>query len=96
MASRKPSARARQTAAFKASALDMDSVFAREEQRRDNLAEQRETARYEKACASKNRYATRGEAEAAAAACAEHGRGGLSVYHCSYCGGWHLTSHPWH
>ncbi len=95
MPSKKPSARAKQIAAFKAEAISMDDIFGREEQRRENLAARREEARYEKACASKNRYATRGEAEAAAVACAEHGRRGLTVYKCSYCGGWHLTSHPW-
>lgn len=95
MASRKPSARARQVAAFKAQASSMDDLFGREAARRDADEARREEARYEKACASKNRYATRAEAEATAAACAAHGRGGLAVYRCPYCGGWHLTSHPW-
>lgn len=99
MASRKPAARAKQQAAFKAQAglfgADAaDDIFAREERRRDELAAHREEARYEKACASKNRYATKGEAEAALLACAEHGRRGLHIYRCPYCKGWHLTSHP--
>lgn len=99
MASRKPSARARQQAAFKtregiADAGFADAIFAREERRRDELAAHREEVRYEKACASKNRYVTKGEAEAALLACAEHGRSGLRIYRCPYCKGWHLTSHP--
>lgn len=96
MASRKPSARARQQAAFRerGGIVDADAVFAREERRRDELAAHREEARYEKACASKNRYAAKGEAEAALLACAEHGRHGLRIYRCPYCKGWHLTSHP--
>lgn len=96
MSSKKPAARAKQMAAFKAQATSMDDLFGREERRRESMAARREEARYEKACASKNRYATRGEAEAAIIACAEHGRSGLSCYKCTYCGGWHLTSHPWH
>lgn len=95
MASRKPSAKARQREAFAEDLGSFDDLFDREERRQDDLAARREEARYEKACASKNRYATRGEALDAAAACAEHGRRGLSVYKCPYCNGWHLTSHPW-
>ena len=36
-----------------------------------------------------------GRGHEAIAACEEHGRRGLSTYKCSYCNGWHLTSHPW-
>lgn len=99
MASRKPSARAKRIDAFKqeygSSALDADGLFEREAARNEELDRHREQVRYEKACASKNRYATRAEAMDALAACANHGRRGLSIYKCSYCGGWHLTSHPW-
>lgn len=95
MASRKPSARAKQAAAFASEFTDMSDLFERESQRRDALDAERDQARYEKACASKNRYATRAEALDAIAACAEHGRRGLSAYRCPYCRGWHLTSHPW-
>ena len=95
MASRKPSARAKRVAAFKAGADDLDSLFEDENRRRDELDVERERARREKACASKMRYATRADAMDAIAACEEHGRRGLSTYRCPYCGGWHLTSHPW-
>ena len=27
--------------------------------------------------------------------CENRGRRGLACYKCEYCGGWHLTSHPW-
>ena len=95
MASRKPSARAKRVEAFRAGLGGYDDLFAHEEKRRDELAESREQARYEKACASKNRYASRAEALAVIDECAAHGRHGLSCYRCDYCGGWHLTSHPW-
>lgn len=96
MASRKPSARAKRVEAFRAELGGFDDLFAREEKRHDQVAEHREQARYEKACASKNRYTTRAEALAVIDECAAHGRRGLSCYKCDYCGGWHLTSHPWH
>lgn len=38
---------------------------------------------------------TRAEAEAVMADCENRGRRGLACYKCEYCGGWHLTSHPW-
>lgn len=72
----------------------MDSLFAREDERRDEIAEERAAARRWSACEKKSRYATRGEAEAALAKCEEHGARGLKVYRCPYCKGWHLTSHP--
>ncbi len=95
MSSRKPSARAKQAAAFASELSDMGDLFDRESKRRDALEAERDQAHYEKACASKNRYATRTEALGAIAACEEHGRRGLSTYRCPYCHGWHLTSHPW-
>ena len=98
MSSRKPSAKARRLSEMR-SALEgagggIDDLFARESQRRDELAARHDEALYEKACASKNRYASRGDAEEAIRLCAEHGRRGLRYYKCSYCGGWHLTSKP--
>ena len=97
MGSKKPSARARDRARF-ADAVEhtsWDRLFDREERREQELAARRDEARYEKACASKNRYATKGEAQEALEWCAAQGRRGLSIYRCPYCHGWHLTSHPW-
>lgn len=93
MTSRKPSARARQIAAFKAETEDFGNAFGRERERTRELEQHREEALYEKACASKMRYATKGEALAAIARCEVRGTRGLTCYRCSYCGGWHLTSH---
>lgn len=95
MASHKRSALKRQRDAFEAGLGGMDDVFAREERRRSSMDQDREEARRNKACQSKNRYTTRGEAEDAIAACAAYGTTGLYSYRCEYCNGWHLTSHPW-
>ena len=62
MSSRKPSANAKRLGAFRASLGDMGDLFEREQARRDELAAEREEALYDKACASKNRYATRADA----------------------------------
>ncbi|MDO4807316.1 MAG: hypothetical protein Q4A07_08710 [Coriobacteriales bacterium] len=101
MASHKRSALKRQRKAFEAGlgsyGLDgsgVDDVFAQEERRRKTAETERAEALRQKACASKNRYATRGEAQDAIAACAAYGTTGLHAYRCSYCRGWHLTSHP--
>lgn len=94
MTSRKRSARQRQVEAFKSQLSGLDDLYVRAERRSEALAAHREEALRTKACASKNRYATRWDAEEAMAWCAEQGRGGLSCYRCDYCGGWHLTSHP--
>jgi len=94
MASHKRSALKRQRDAFMAELGGMDGVFAQEERRRETMDYEREQALRRKACASKNRYATRGEAEDAIVACAAYGTTGLYSYRCSYCNGWHLTSHP--
>lgn len=94
MASRKPSAKAKRIAAFKTELEDLGDLFEHEAHRRSDLDAAREHARYEKSCASKMRYPTRADALDAIAACAEHGRRGLSTYQCPYCNGWHLTSHP--
>lgn len=99
MGSRKRSARARQRERFESGLEDglggLSGAFAREEGHLEDLAARTEEHRRMKACGSKARYATRAEAEAVALECAEHGRGGLATYQCPYCGGWHLTSHPW-
>jgi hypothetical protein len=95
MASHKRSALKRQRDAFEAELGGMDDVFAQEERRRNTMDQELEEARRNKTCQSKNRYATRGEAEDAIAACAAYGTTGLYSYRCSYCKGWHLTSHPW-
>ncbi|MBQ9042763.1 MAG: hypothetical protein IJ111_15225 [Eggerthellaceae bacterium] len=94
MASKKPSANAKRIAAFKASADDFSDLFARETERLEEMADEREAARRDKACESKNRYSSHAEAEQAVAWCADHGKRGLRIYRCKYCNGWHLTSRP--
>lgn len=94
MASHKRSALRKQRSDFEAGLGGMDDVFAQEEHRRKNMDKERAAAIRHKACDSKNRYATRAEAEDAIAACAAYGRVGLFTYRCTYCKGWHLTSHP--
>ena len=90
MTSRKPQAKAKRQAQFRASLGGMDDVFSREARRAsDEFGEaQRRT------CAAKNRYATREDAEEAARTCTTNGRRTLRVYRCDYCDGWHLTSKP--
>ena len=95
MTSRKRSAQAKQIAEFKSHLGGMDDLFAHEERRRAEAEEEQAARTRSKACSSKNRYASRGEAMAAIEACADYGRTGLQCYHCPYCDGWHLTSHPW-
>lgn len=70
----------------------LDDLFASERDRVIADAAHKEEALRDKACESKNRYASRAEAEDAIAACARHGRPGLRCYRCDYCKGWHLTS----
>lgn len=100
MGSKKRSAWTRQKAEFAANLSEpsegnvLDSLFAQEDERAEELAEEREAARRWSACEKKSRYATRADAEDALAACEAHGAHGLHVYRCAYCGGWHLTSHP--
>ena len=94
MASRKPSAKAKQVNAFKAQFTSLDDAFARERDRKEALSAQTEAALRNKACESKNRYSSPSEARAAIASCAEHGTVGLHSYRCPYCNGWHLTSKP--
>lgn len=94
MASRKPSANAKRVSEFKASLGGLDDLFAREEHRVADMSAKKEAALRDKACESKNRYATQWEAQAAIDACAEHGKTGLHSYRCPYCKGWHLTSKP--
>lgn len=96
MASNKRSARAKQRAEFESGfdAGAMGDLFEREHARNDALEAAHDAAVRRRACESKMRYVSRADALDAIAACAEHGRRGLSVYRCPYCDGWHLTSHP--
>ena len=95
MGSRKPSANAKRVQQFKSQLGGLDDVFASELDRNAKISKNKEAARRQKSCESKNRYATKDEAQLAIASCAEHGTKGLSSYRCPYCNGWHLTSHPW-
>lgn len=98
MGSKKRSSWSKQKAEFAAGLDDfsgMDDIFAREEVHRERASADLEAARRRKACESKNRYASRAEAEENLAWCEHNGKRGLSVYRCPYCDGWHLTSHPW-
>jgi len=95
MGSRKPSANAKRVQQFKSQLGSLDDLFASEERRGKRLSAEKEAAQREKACESKNRYLSKGEALAAIAACEAHGTRGLKTYRCPYCNGWHLTSHPW-
>ena len=94
MTSRKPSAKAKKVAQFKSQLGGMDDVFAQEQRRLENLADNKEAALRNKACESKNRYSSRSEAEAMIRTLATYGKRGLHCYRCSYCNGWHLTSKP--
>lgn len=98
MGSRKPSAKAKRKAEFEAqlgASYDaFDSLFAREDSRREERSAQREAALRGKACESKNRYAFLSDAQEAIELCAAHGTTGLHAYRCPYCNGWHLTSKP--
>lgn len=95
MGSRKPSANAKRVKEFKSQLGGLDDLFAREDERQENLSQRKEAAQREKSCTSKNRYASHAEAKEAIAACAAHGTKGLKAYKCPHCNGWHLTSHPW-
>ena len=94
MSSRKPSAKAMRLADFKASLGGSDDVFTRERQHQKKRRIEREKELERKACTSKNRYASKREAEEAIIACAAYGTRGLHSYRCPYCNGWHLTSKP--
>lgn len=94
MGSRKRSARSREVAAFKAQLGGMDDAYRRASVRQERTSERREAARRDRACESKQRYGSRAAAEAAIADCEAYGTHGLHCYRCSYCHGWHLTSHP--
>ena len=95
MGSRKQQALAKQRAQAKAKTSDaMDDLFAREERLLEQGSVGRERALRRKTCASKNRYASQAEADAAADECEERGAPRLNVYQCPYCNGWHLTSKP--
>ncbi len=98
MGSKKRSSWSKQKAEFSAglnAASAIDGAFAREDARLARGSKDRDDAFRRKSCESKNRYATRREAEENLAWCESQGKRGLSLYECPYCGGWHLTSHPW-
>ena len=99
MASKKNrSSWAKEKARFSAQLGGFDAlgdVFAVEDLRHERAREGREEAQRYKGCESKNRYASRLEAEENLAWCERKGKRGLQIYECPYCGGWHLTSHPW-
>lgn len=94
MASKKRASWSRQKAEFNAQLGGMGDLFSREDERQRRQADERDAARRRRACESKNRYASRAEAESAIASCAEWGTTGLHCYRCPYCDGWHLTSRP--
>lgn len=73
----------------------LDDLFASEDARQAKADEGRASELRRRGCESKNRYATRGEAEENLAWCERQGKRGLQIYECPYCDGWHLTSHPW-
>lgn len=96
--SKKRSSWAKQKAEFSAglgAGFDTADLFAQEAARAERDCAARENAQRRRACESKNRYATRAEAEENLAWCEHQGKRGLSIYQCPYCDGWHLTSHPW-
>ncbi|WP_296010049.1 hypothetical protein [uncultured Adlercreutzia sp.] len=94
MTSRKGAAKARRREEFLAGLGEAEDVFAREERRREKDAEAREAVRRKRGCESKQRYASRYEAEVTIAECRVHGAPPLHAYRCPYCNGWHLTSKP--
>ncbi len=92
MGSKKRSARQAQRQAFESQLTDeLSGVFAREDARRQVVAEQREEHRRYKACERKKRYPTEGDAKLAMRDCERHGSRDLHTYRCPYCNGWHLT-----
>lgn len=95
MTSKKRSAQKKQIEVFKSQLGGMDDLFEREKAHQAEQKQQHEAALRRKGCESKNRYHSHAEAEAAKASCEERGVCGLEVYRCTYCNGWHLTSHPW-
>lgn len=93
MGSRKRQARERERREFE---MQPDSTasadaFDRERQRADRDASHRESALEQKACGSKQRYASQHEAKLAIKSCEAHGSPKLFTYRCPYCDGWHLT-----
>ena len=73
---------------------DMSDLFAREDERRDALDAERDEAWRYKSCERKT-VTTRAPRPSRYGRLRNRGRRGLACYKCEYCGGWHLTSHPW-
>lgn len=90
MSSRKPQAKAKRLAQFRAGLGGMDDVFATEARRDADAFSEKQR----RACSAKHRYESREDAEEAARTCITNGRRTLRVYRCDYCDGWHLTSKP--
>ena len=84
MASKKNrSSWAKEKAQFNAQLGGMDplaGLFAREDSRHASASADHEAAQRYKACESKNRYATRAEAQENLAWCEHQGRRGLQIY----------------
>lgn len=90
--SKKRQARKAQREAFEQSLGDeLGGLFAREDERRRQAAEQHEQHLRYKACERKKRYASEGDAKLAIRDCERHGSRDLHCYRCPYCNGWHLT-----
>lgn len=94
MASGKRQARRRRQEAYLSSLPDLTDAFEAARSELKATDARRDQVRQSRACTSKKRYATAGEARDAIASCAAYGRRGLSSYRCPYCHGYHLTSHP--
>jgi hypothetical protein len=95
MSSHKRAAWRREKHEFLSAEAGYDQLFEREHAREAHAQAAAQEALRQKACASKNRYLTRADAEAVAEECMDGGSAALSVYKCEFCDGWHLTSHPW-
>ena len=79
MGSKKRSARAREVADFK-SQLESGLGGLDDLFANEELREQKREAEHDATMRWK--------------ACEKRGTRGLEIYRCEYCGGWHLTSHP--
>jgi hypothetical protein len=95
MGSRKKSSWTRAKREFLDTYADTHDIFAAEQKRYHISEINREKAFLEKSCQSKNRYNTKQEAESVAQDCMSKGAPRLTIYKCTHCKGWHLTSHPW-
>lgn len=81
----KPNASKRRRAAFKRKR--------KERKARDEQMTSEHGRRDHRACGRKSRFPDEASAIASASYLMHKGNKSLRVYHCPYCGGWHLTSH---